>query len=529
MLHCLAVAVRPLHVKELAELLAFEFDAVQEEIPKYRPAWRLDDPTQAVLSTCSSLITIVGNHDWLGGENDSDSNCQVVQFSHFSVKEFLMSDRLTSSLGDFSQLRILPRSAHIILAQACLGLLLYEDDHFSKEGIKHLPLTRYAARYWVVHAQFEDVASCVKHAMKILFDSDKPHFAAWTGIHDSYIFYGSSVKIINPLYYSAFYGFYDLSQHLIFKSPQGVNATGGRHDFPLVAALGKGHIKVAELLLNHGADINVRVDGTTPLLALAMQFRIKEVQFLLKHHADVNAKYEDDLSTSLHAAVLILDTTRTQILLEHGADVNSQNFQGRTPLHRLIEGGCWHYENGKPNALKHTMLLLEHGADVNIQDKEHQTPLHLTMKWGRFGLIQILLAHGADANVPNNNGKTPLHLLLASEIQSEDSVLNFVQLLLEHGAELDRRDDNNETPLHLAMRRNWFVLAWILLEKGADASAVDNNGETALHLLSESWVYDVYYVRCLAQLFSDSEDGAEVEQRDSHNGKWTCYEFVTCY
>ena len=53
MLQCLVVAARPLYVEELAELLAFDFDATPGGIPKYRPALRLDDQTQAVLSTCS--------------------------------------------------------------------------------------------------------------------------------------------------------------------------------------------------------------------------------------------------------------------------------------------------------------------------------------------------------------------------------------------------------------------------------------------------------------------------------------------
>ncbi|KAH9003233.1 hypothetical protein EDB83DRAFT_2682426 [Lactarius deliciosus] len=111
MLQCLVVAVRPLRVEELAELLAFEFDAAlgASGVPKYRTAWRLDDQTQAVLSTCSSLVTIVDNR-WASHE--------VVQFSHFSVKEFLMSDRLTSPLGDFSRFQILPGPAHTIFTQA---------------------------------------------------------------------------------------------------------------------------------------------------------------------------------------------------------------------------------------------------------------------------------------------------------------------------------------------------------------------------------------------------------------------------
>ena len=72
MLQCLAVAVRPLSVAELAEVLAFDFDAAKGGIPELKSKWRWEDHEQAVLSTCSSLITIVPADD-----------SPVVQFSHF--------------------------------------------------------------------------------------------------------------------------------------------------------------------------------------------------------------------------------------------------------------------------------------------------------------------------------------------------------------------------------------------------------------------------------------------------------------
>ncbi|KAH9014845.1 hypothetical protein EDB85DRAFT_1876213 [Lactarius pseudohatsudake] len=159
MLQCLVVAVRPLRVEELAELLAFDFDAAQGGIPKYHADWRYEDPTDAVLSICSSLVTIVDN-PW----DDS----QVVQFSHFSVKEFLMSDRLISPHGDFSRYHISPGPAHTLLTQACLISLLRLDDHINKESVEGHPLAEYAAQHWVEHAQFEDVGSHVKD--ETLFD-----------------------------------------------------------------------------------------------------------------------------------------------------------------------------------------------------------------------------------------------------------------------------------------------------------------------------------------------------------------------
>ena len=57
--HCLlqfvAVAVHPLRVEELAELLAFDFKA--GSIPKSHEDWRLEVPMHAVLSTCRSFLT----------------------------------------------------------------------------------------------------------------------------------------------------------------------------------------------------------------------------------------------------------------------------------------------------------------------------------------------------------------------------------------------------------------------------------------------------------------------------------------
>ncbi|KAH9016742.1 hypothetical protein EDB85DRAFT_2122515, partial [Lactarius pseudohatsudake] len=109
LLQCLTVAVRPLRVEELAEVLAVDFNASGS--PKLNADWRWEDNEEAVLSACSSLVTVV-----------MDGGSRVVQFSHFSVKEFLTSNRLASSLGEESQFRIRLESAHTILAQASLGV-----------------------------------------------------------------------------------------------------------------------------------------------------------------------------------------------------------------------------------------------------------------------------------------------------------------------------------------------------------------------------------------------------------------------
>jgi hypothetical protein len=136
LLQCLVVAVRPLEVEELAEVLAVDFDDT-EGVAKLNPNWRWEDEEQALLTSCSSLITIVEIDD-----------SRVVQFSHFSVKEFLTSTRLADSSKDVSRYHVDLEAAHTILAQACMAVLLQSDDFVGENSSPGFSLAGYAARHW---------------------------------------------------------------------------------------------------------------------------------------------------------------------------------------------------------------------------------------------------------------------------------------------------------------------------------------------------------------------------------------------
>jgi hypothetical protein len=299
LIQCLTVASRPLRVEELAELLAFDCRASSSGgLPKLEN-WRWDDHEEVILSTCSSLITIV-----------PDSDSQVVQFSHFSVKEYLTSPRLARSpCVDVSQFHIDLEAAHTVMAQACLATLLRPDEHDGKSDAKRSPLVKYAAQYWVKHAQFEDVSSRVRDGMDDLFDSSKPHFAAWLQVHDidedwpQFSIYqerhGGS-----PLYYAAFCGFYDLAKRLITKHPDQVNARGGRIHAPLPAALYKKHFHLADLLHKHGADVDCRgLFERTPIHSASIDGSVDVMRWLLNHGADANTRSDLGIHrcTGLHA------------------------------------------------------------------------------------------------------------------------------------------------------------------------------------------------------------------------------------
>ena len=64
----------------------------------------------------------------------------------------------------------------------------------------------------------------------------------------------------------------------------------GAHDIPLLAytAWGKEQLDIAEFLLNSGADLKARGLGLTTLHIVAMRGHIELAKLLLDHGADVN-------------------------------------------------------------------------------------------------------------------------------------------------------------------------------------------------------------------------------------------------
>ena len=415
LLHCLIVAIRPLRVEELAEVLAVDFDAARREgIPKLNPNWRLADQHQAVLSTCSSLIAIV---------DDGDS--QVVQFSHFSVKEYLTSDRLANANGDVSQYHILPECGHTILAQACLGVLFRFDDHVDEDTARNIPLAEYAAKHWVDHAQFKDVSSRIRDAMEYFFDADKPHFSRWYHVHN--IDYGMlhywSIYPGGPLYYASLCGFYDVAKHLVVKHPEHVNARGGQMVTPLGVALDRKHLQVAELLYEHGADVRVLDDeGWTLLHFASRDGSVDTARWLLNHGADTDVQVIDTGWTPLFSATYCKQFEIVQILLEHHTDIHVRNARGEAALHLAAWDNDYHHDSHYLDSLKIQQLLLDHGADVNAKDNEGSTPLHhssfrskdfYTLPGrGTVEGTRLLLEHGANIDAENNKGDTPFLVAL---------------------------------------------------------------------------------------------------------------------
>ena len=406
---CIVVAFRPLHVEELAEFLTFNSE-IGESLT-FNGDWRPENPRDTVLSICSSLVTVI-NVDGL----------PVIQFSHFSVKEYLTSSRI--SIGRVSRYYIPLEPAHLFLTQACLSILLLLDKHVTINSVEEFPLARYAGQYWTSHAEFGNVSSRTEDLIKRLFNPEDHHFANWVWIYDTIpnqpaISDVPTLPEHTPLHYAAQHGFPRVVEWLITKCSQDVTIRG---DFgvPLHNASRYGRLGVAQVLLTHHADVNARnLDHWTPLHFASRFDHIRVARLLLEHGADVNSK------TRLSITPLCLlsfgggNLEVAQLLLEHGADPSIRSITGRDSLYMALE-------NGQPGLAQ---LLLKHGADPNARDVDGQTLLHVSSQRGDQTVAQRLLELGVDVKSLNNGNQTPIQVALHSGNEQ------VVQLLLQYGAQ----------------------------------------------------------------------------------------------
>jgi ankyrin repeat protein len=156
-------------------------------------------------------------------------------------------------------------------------------------------------------------------------------------------------------------------------------------------------------LLSEGADPNHRVDwcndGSPTLHQWALYAHVEAVQLLLDHGADINIL--DNLGRSaIEYATGALNWSETskaeqvvKLIIQAGADVNVKSTLGNTPL-------MWATRAGN---LKITKLLIERGANADDTDKDGNNALHYarnpgtkhasTIKQNRQATIRLLCKH----------------------------------------------------------------------------------------------------------------------------------------
>ncbi|RXG49626.1 hypothetical protein VDGE_06753 [Verticillium dahliae] len=130
---------------------------------------------------------------------------------------------------------------------------------------------------------------------------------------------------------------------------------GGR--MPLHEAASRGNVHIARLLLDYGADIQALSTDERDALFFAVRSQdLAVAQLLLDRGADPDAYLSEDPPTALHLASELCDVEMMRMLLERRAKVDLRDFNGATPLFRVVAAGN----------IEAAKLLLQHGASIRV-------------------------------------------------------------------------------------------------------------------------------------------------------------------
>ena len=302
---------------------------------------------------------------------------------------------------------------------------------------------------------------------------------------------------------------YDELEALIRENPEIVNALGCDGMSPLHFSATP---RIAELLLTHGADINLRDrDHYGTAAQWTMRGRPEVCRYLLDQGAEADvvlycamgdverAKAEFQKNPELlklringkFAKGYVIPTVEAPYVYEvPGGHVYAYQVGPTMPLLEialqskqpaivdlLIDAGYeinlrdWYVLVGQGPKRFDTLVkgFLAKGWDINATQKHQRggmwTPLHWVAQRGLTKGVACLLANGADPNVTDDKGQTPLHFIAQKGVGK-----NQAALLIEHGGDLNARDDAGQTPLDYAKKAKRKTVADFLIKLGAKSS-----------------------------------------------------------
>ncbi len=519
-------SIRPLTLAELSEAMVIDYEGHSFDPEEHR----LTNPRQ-VLEICSSLLSTFSvrlisitspRYDyeiyeprWLAEKLSIERQevrfspvsfsppKQVVQFAHFSVKEYMMLERTRDSpkVCRFGFSSITAHQSIAAMSLVYLGVCSGAQLPLRPSYFEAFPFMAYAARHWPEHWRSqlsfksqETIDGLIQRIMDPEPQDGQNAYANFINVCPPDVFGASdrevslfcaawkprvhiSNPIPQPLYYAALLGHQQLCRWLVDERGGDINAIGGTFGHAIQAAAFFGSKEVVEFLLDHGANMNLRCgEYGFPLHAAVYGGHADVANVLLNRGAAVEAivaheelciglpvqstkerleaagvqfdcgLYGDNVEctsvrnkTALAAAAGNGDKALAQLLLRKGADIN--NFRGGS--------GAALDCAARAGSLDMVKMLVAAGAYVNPQPGNENSPLQAACEgWDErddwethLAIVEFLLKHGADPNIYGGRYGSALQAAIVGSSQgnSENLSVEIIKMLLDHGAEINPR------------------------------------------------------------------------------------------
>ena len=502
-LQYLALAPCSVSVADVAEAVAIDRDC-----HTFDPEDRLADPFD-IVEVLSSLVTYSSAQIALN--LDEGSSCRYagaeratgLRLSHYSVKEYLLSDRLRSKGA--SKFHISIYEAHKCIAEACLTYLLWFDHpgSVSLDFILEFPFGLYAARYWHRHARIayrslelrpEGKDNLTRMCVDLLNPERSSSFINWLKLSDPHRFrqgtnYERTLEEMpTPLFYACYLGLREVAEILVGAGADLIGSSSGNNmprATPLNGAINGGNEAIVSLLLDCGMDVNfVSEWGRTPLHQAASYGDEAMVKLLITYGAHVEARTgpiipesaiqlpaEDPVKEFYEFNGLPADVeTRqkislslTKYLMKKHMFLESQHFEAN-PINDWTGFGYGSLLG----------VLLYAGDEVERDSATGWTPLHEASSSGHERVVRQLQLSGADVEAKTRYGWTAMHFAAWHGYKA------VVQQLVDEGASIDVKNVYGWTPLHSASFRGHEDIVQLLLDRGADIEAETAYGWTVV-------------------------------------------------
>jgi len=419
----------------------------------------------------------------------------IVQVMHQTVRDFFL--RRNGSVAN-SRFGMSEDDAHRMISTICIRYLVFCAQHprvatntTSRGDESELPpVESWTPNNFATYIQYLHKRPLINYALEYL----QAHICRCPEAMNSNISLISELKELpagNPARYVFGYWVADHLNQVLLDSLQREAASKFRNNILWIAA-GTGYYQVADALLTAGAQIDIRLQGKTPLELSAENGHETTVQRLLARGAGIETP-DSDQCTALHRAAMNGHDVTVRLLLDGGSKIEARDSDYCTALHKAAQ-------NGHEAAIK---LLIDRGAPIHAQDSDQCQALHSAAMNGHEDSVRLLLDHHANIQNTGYDRWTALHRA------TENGQVTTAQLLIDRGALIDVQDSSGCTALHCAAKNGYRATVQLLLDCGAHIEAQNFERCTALHLAAKNGHKDT--VRMLLDC------GADIQAQPIHH------------